>query len=70
MYAEGLRRGGALVSAKVSDSDAARYQAIMDRSAVSIADRGAAYRKTGWTKYDETATPYTRDQVTKERSLY
>jgi hypothetical protein len=70
VYAEGLRRGGALVSAKVSDGDAARYQAIMDRSAVSIADRGAAYRKGGWTRYDDAATPYTRDQVLKERSLY
>lgn len=70
VYAEGLRRGGALVSAKVSDTDAARYQTIMDRSSVSISDRGAAYRKTGWTKYDEKATPYTRDQVVKERSLY
>lgn len=70
IYAEGLRRGGALVSARVADADAARYQSLMDRSAVSIADRGAAYRKTGWTKYDEAATPFTRDQVVKERSLY
>jgi hypothetical protein len=70
VYAEGLRRGGALVSAKVADADAARYQAIMDRSAVSIADRGAAYRKTGWTRYDAAAQPYTRDQALKERSLY
>jgi hypothetical protein len=70
VYAEGLRRGGALVSARVADADAARYQSLMDGSAVSIADRGAAYRKTGWTKYDEAASPYTRDQVVKERSLY
>jgi hypothetical protein len=70
VYAEGLRRGGALVSAKVADADAVRYQSLMDRAAVSIADRAAAYRKTGWTKYDESATPYTREQVVKERSLY
>jgi hypothetical protein len=38
---------GALVRAKVEDSDAARIQAIMDRSAVNIADRTAAYRKSG-----------------------
>lgn len=70
VYAEGLRRGGALVSARVADEDAARYQAIMDRSAVRIQDRAAAYRKAGWTKYDQTAAPYNRDQVIKERSLY
>ena len=70
VYAEGLRRGGALVSARVADEDAVRYQAIMDRSAVRIQDRAAAYRKTGWTKYDQAALPYNRDQVIKERSLY
>src|SRR4051812_17385080 len=70
VYAEGLRRGGALVSAKVEDGDAARVQAIMDRSSVRIADRAAAYRKSGWTTYDPTARPYTRDEVIRERSLY
>ena len=70
VYAEGLRRGGALVSAKVDDADAARIQAIMDRSSVRVADRAAAYRKSGWTKYDPAAQPYTRDEVIRERSLY
>lgn len=70
VYAEGLRRGGAVVSARVADGDAVRLQGIMDRSAVRIADRAAAYRKSGWTAYNPTATPYTRDQVIKERSLY
>src|SRR5690242_20077842 len=36
VYAEGLRRGGAVVSARVDDSDAARLQAAMDRSAVRV----------------------------------
>ena len=70
VYAEGLRRGGAVVSAKVADADAARLQAIMDRSAIRISDRAAAYRKSGWTTYSPTAKPYTRDEVIKERSLY
>ena len=70
VYAEGLRRGGAVVSAKVADADALRLQAIMDRSSVRIADRAAAYRKSGWTTYSPTAKPYTRDEVIRERSLY
>jgi len=70
VYAEGLRRGGAIVSAKVADADAARLQAIMDRSSVRIADRAAAYRKSGWTSYNPTAQPYTKDEVIRERSLY
>ena len=70
VYAEGLRRGGALVSAKVDDADASRVQAIMDRSSVRVADRAAGYRKAGWTKYDPAAKPFTRDEVIRERSLY
>ena len=70
VYAEGLRRGGAVVSARVADNDASRLQAVMDRSSVRIADRGAAYRKAGWKSFDPTATPYTAEQVRKERELY
>jgi hypothetical protein len=70
VYAEGLRRGGAVVSARVADTDAARLQAIMDNSAVRVAERGAAYRKSGWKTFDPNATPYDANQVKKERSLY
>jgi hypothetical protein len=70
VYAESLRRGGALVSARVADADAPRLQAIMDRSAVRIADRAAAYREAGWSKYDPAAKPFTRDEVMRERALY
>jgi hypothetical protein len=70
VYAEGLRRGGAVVSARVSDNDAARFQGMMDRSAVGVAERAAAYRKSGWKTFDPNATPYNADQVQKERSLY
>ena len=70
VYAEGLRRGGAVVSARVADNDAARLQAVMDRSAVRVADRAAAYRKSGWKALDPNATPYDADQVKRERSLY
>ena len=70
VYAEAIRRGGAAVSARVPDSDANRLQSLMDQSAVRVADRAAAYRKSGWTTFDPNAAPYTRDQIIKERSLY
>jgi hypothetical protein len=70
IYAEGLRRGGTVVSARVADADATRLQAVLDSSAVRIADRGNLYRKSGWTKFDPTATAYSADQVRKERALY
>ena len=69
IYAESLRRGGAVVSARVADADAARLQAVLDSSAVRVTDRAAMYRKSGWTTFDPNATPYTPDQVRKERGL-
>lgn len=70
VYAEGLRRGGAVVSARVADADASRLQAIMDRSAVRLPDRSATYRKAGWRSFDPNAQPYNVEQVRRERELY
>jgi hypothetical protein len=70
VYAEGLRRGGAVVSARVADADAARLRTILDSSAVNIGDRAAVYRKSGWTKFDPSSQPYTPDQIARERALY
>jgi hypothetical protein len=70
LYAEGLRRGGAVVSARVADADASRLQAIMDRSSVKLTDRGATYRKSGWKSFDPSAPPYTPEEVRKECELY
>jgi hypothetical protein len=70
VYAEGVRRGGTLVSARVSDADRPRLEATLDRSAVNIGERGAAWRKSGWQTFDPNAAPYSADQVRKERDLY
>jgi hypothetical protein len=70
IYAEGIRRGGTLVTARVIDGDRARYEAIMDTSAVNIRNRSTAYRKTGWKRFDAAAPPYSADQVREEREMY
>jgi hypothetical protein len=67
IYAEAVRRGGAVVTAKVSDDDAAKYKAIMSRNDVDVVARGEAYRKSGWTGYDPNAPAYTAEQVAQER---
>src|ERR1700674_5806933 len=48
LYAEGVRRGGTLVSARVPDGERTRYEAILDRAAVNIRERAEAYRREGW----------------------
>ena len=69
-YAEGVRRGGTLVTARVPDDGRARFEAILDRSSVNISERSAAYRKAGWSKFDAKAPPFTPEQVRRERELY
>jgi uncharacterized protein (TIGR02271 family) len=60
VYAEGVRRGGSLVTV-YTESDDQAYQAadIMNRHNIVDIDRlGQEYRAGGWTRYDETAGPY------------
>lgn len=70
LYAEGVRRGGTLVSARVPDADRARYEAILNQSSVNLTERKAAWQKTGWNNYDPAAQPYGADEVRRERQLY
>jgi hypothetical protein len=70
LYAEGVRRGGTLVSARVPDADRPRLDAILNTSAVNLRDRSAAWQKSGWTTFDPAAKPYGPDEVRKERDLY
>ena len=59
-----------MVSARVPDADRARYEAILDQSAVNLRDRSTAWQKAGWKSYDPSAQPYGADEVRKERQLY
>jgi hypothetical protein len=70
VYAEGVRRGGTLVSARVPDADRARLDAVLDRSAVNLRDRSAAWQKSGWKTFDPASKPYGADEVRNERQLY
>ena len=70
IYAEGVRRGGTLLSARVPDNERARYEAILDQGAVNIRTRAESYRESGWRGFDPNARPYDSDQVRAERERY
>jgi len=70
VYAEGVRRGGTLVTARVPDIDRARYEAILDRSAINITERSAMWERNGWNRFDPAAPNYTPDEIRRERELY
>jgi hypothetical protein len=69
-YAEGVRRGGTLVSARVPDADRSRLDAVLNESAVNLRDRSAAWQKTGWKTFDPGSKPYGAEDVRNERQLY
>jgi len=72
-YAEGLRRGGYLVTASTIDANYQRALDILDRQgAIDIDERAQSWRKQGWTGYaatnaagksDKTGVTSGREQV-------
>jgi hypothetical protein len=70
LYAEGVRRGGTLVTAKVTEAERTRLDALLSPSSVNLGDRKAAWAKSGWAGYDPAGQPYNADQVRKDRDLY
>ncbi|WP_246207564.1 hypothetical protein [Bradyrhizobium rifense] len=70
VFAEGVRRGGTLVAARVPPVDVPRIEPIMNRSAVRLQERCELYRRSGWQAFDPNAVPYTADQVRNERALH
>jgi hypothetical protein len=69
IYAESIRRGGSMVSAKVEENDRERLEAILHPSSVDIGQRRAALTSSGWTGFDPSAPDFTPEQVSRERAL-
>jgi hypothetical protein len=69
-YAEGIRRGGTLVSAKVPDQEHSRLDALLNESSVNLGERSNAWQKSGWTAFDAASPPLAPDDVRRERELY
>jgi hypothetical protein len=58
VYAEGVRRGGSLVTVRCEDAaEAARAESILaQHMPVSVRDRESQYRQEGWSRYEENDT--------------
>ncbi|MBD0416935.1 general stress protein [Oryzicola mucosus] len=71
VYAEGVRRGGTLVTAKVDDSVYPTAEAILrDSNWVDPTERRAVYAEEGWTRFDDTLDPYGPSEIEEERARY
>lgn len=70
-YAEGVRRGGTIVTIQADDDKAQQAHDLLDRDgAVNIEDRAAAYRNEGFSKYDPNAPVYSSEQALQERGKW
>ena len=71
VYAEGVRRGGTLVTARVEESLYPEAEATLRRSNwVDPTVRRASYAEQGWTRFDETLDPYGPAEIEQERLRY
>jgi len=71
VYAEGVRRGGTVLTVQVDEARADAIERILlDHGAVDAEARGEAYRSSGWRQYDPAAPVYTPEEIARERDLY
>ncbi len=66
VYAEGVRRGGTLVTVRVADAERARVEQLLS-GGVDFNQRAHAYRQSGWTRFNETAAPMTPDEIRRSQ---
>lgn len=60
VYAEGLRRGGTLVTARIDDDRADQVKSILDdNDAIDVTVRRTQLERDGWSGFDEEAPPLT-----------
>lgn len=71
VYAEGVRRGGSLVTARVDDRRVSEAETILSNARrVDLIARRQAYEQQGWREFDPVLDPYSAEQIARERSRY
>lgn len=70
VYAEGVRRGGTLLTVRVPDARRTEIEAVIGAGAVDTAHRATTYREGGWSSFDEAAPTMTPDEMRRERERY
>jgi hypothetical protein len=68
-YAEGVRRGGVLLSARVPDNRQGELEAKL-AGFVDVRSRADAYRQSGWTGFNASGSGMTADEIAQERERY
>ncbi|MBA1144738.1 general stress protein [Mesorhizobium neociceri] len=67
VYAEGVRRGGTLVTARVDEDVALQVREILSSSrSVDIGERRSEYEAGGWAAFDPAAGTYSVDDIERD----
>jgi hypothetical protein len=70
VYAEGVRRGGTLVTVRAEESRASLAEDILnDARRVDVTGRRSDYEAEGWDGFDEAASPFTSEQIRDYREV-
>jgi uncharacterized protein (TIGR02271 family) len=70
-YAEGVRRGGALLVVRAEDNRIDHVRSLLNQfGPVDVKQRAAEWRQSGWTGFDASAKPYTAKQIEKDTKQY
>jgi len=69
VYAEGVRRGETLMTVQVEDANVSRTRDILNRfNPTDVHGESSSWRNAGWSKFDESASPYTSTDVETYRT--
>ncbi len=69
VYAEGVRRGGTLVTVRADETHAANVERILlTPNATTIEGRRTDYQAQGWKEFDPSGTGYTPEEADAERA--
>jgi hypothetical protein len=67
VYAESIRRGGSLVSARVAAADKDRLEAVLNPSSVDIGARRDELTAAGWRGFDPGAPDPTAEDIHRDK---
>ena len=69
VYAEGVRRGGTLVTARVEDDLVADAQRILGQGkSINIEQRRSDYEAQGWSQFNDEADDFSSAEIEEERA--
>jgi hypothetical protein len=69
IYAEGVRRGETLLTVQVEDANVSRTRDLLNKyNPTDVHGESTNWRSEGWSKFDESASPYNDTDVQTYRS--